>query len=84
MLWGARRSARWRRVQRIARLSTLLAFTTPLTLLTSSFGMNVYPLNEVRIDRGESSYAPLLWVLGGMATITILSIVLACCFERRR
>lgn len=62
----------------IKNLSLLLAFTTPLTLVASVMGMNVYPLNEVRVarpeDRGDwSLMASLLAAMAG-ATLGLLAL----------
>eukprot|EP00945_MAST-04E_sp_MAST-4E-sp1_P007149 g7149.t1 len=51
----------------LKKITLLLAFTTPLNLIASIMGMNVYPLNQVSIgngvDEGYQLFAALLVVM---------------------
>ena len=51
----------------LKKITLLLAFTTPLNLIVSIMGMNVYPLNQVSIgngvDEGYQLFAALLVVM---------------------
>jgi len=62
----------------IKNLSLLLAITTPLTLVASVFGMNVFPLTAVHIvDRDKENWGLMIGLIAFMCGSTFLLLVLS-------
>ena len=61
----------------LKRITVLLGITTPLNLIASVMGMNVYPLNEVQVIEKDENITVFVSLMVAMLLTSLLLLLAA-------